>query len=69
MILEEQEKIEIVEDTNTNNSEFKPVKNLNHHSLKHVLIIIAIFIAVACSLALIVFGIFTIYNYSNNSAA
>ena len=67
MILEEQEKIEIVEDTNTNNSEFKPVKNLNHHSLKHVLIIIAIFIAVACSLALIVFGIFTIYNYSNNS--
>ena len=68
MIIEEQEKIEIVEDTSTNNSQFKPVKNIdNHHSFKHILIIIAIFAAIVFSLALIVFGAFTIYNYSHNS--
>lgn len=71
MIIEEQQKVEIIEDKtiteNTNNSQFELIKNQSNNSSKHLTITVGMFLIIFLSLIVIIFGIFTIYNYQNNS--
>ena len=68
MIIEEEKEVEIVEDENKQDTSFKKIPNDEPHSSKHHLIlIVGIFFSIFLSIILILFGIFTFYNYQNNS--
>lgn len=69
MIIEE-EKVEIIDtDTiteNTTTSTFKPAQENPKKPSKHWIIVVSIFLVIFLCLILIIFGIFTFYNYQNN---
>lgn len=67
MIIEE-EKMEIVEDsTKEKEQEFKQIPNNSENSSKHWIMAICIFLISFLVFVIIIFGIFTFYNYSKNS--
>lgn len=66
MIIEKEKNIEIVDDTKTKTQEFKPIPNNTENSSKHWIIPIGIFIIAFLCFILVIFGIFTFYNYNNN---
>ena len=68
MIIEE-EKMEIVEDSTKKEKEqeFKQIPNNSENSSKHWIMAICIFLISFLVFVIIIFGIFTFYNYSKNS--
>ena len=68
MIIEE-EKMEIVEDSTKKEKEqeFKQIPNNSGNSSKHWIMAICIFLISFLVFVIIIFGIFTFYNYSKNS--
>ena len=66
MIIEEEKKVEIIEDK-TKEEEFKNIPNNETHSSKRYLIAIGVFLIVFLGIICIIFGAFTFYNYQNNS--
>ena len=68
MIIEEEQKVEIVEDpTKTENQEFKQIPNNSETNSKHWIIAICVFLISFLVFIIVIFSAFTIYNYSQNS--
>ena len=71
MIIEKEKKVEIIDDTttteNASQSDFKPVENISPSKHTHWFKILGIFLAIFLCLILIIFCIFTYYNYKNSS--
>lgn len=69
MIIEE-EKVEIIDTDNTTEntttSTFKPAQENLKKPSKHWIIVVSIFLVIFLCLILIIFGIFTFYNYQNH---
>lgn len=68
MIIEQEEKIEIVEDNKTNENhetDFEQVTYEEDKKINYIFIAFGIFLLVILLLILICFGIFTFYNYKN----
>ena len=66
MILEEEQKIEVIDDVERKKSEeFKQIPN--NTKSKHWIIVLSIFIIAFLVFFILIFAIFTIYNYNNNS--
>lgn len=68
MIIQEEQKIEIVEDNEKkeNEQEFKQIPNNSEKSANHWIMAICIFLISFLIFIIIIFGIFTYYNYANN---
>ena len=68
MIIEEEQKVEIVEDsTKTEKQEFKQIPNNSEKTSKHWIMAICIFLISFLVFIIIIFGAFTFYNYSQNA--
>lgn len=68
MIIEEKQKIEIVENpTKIEKEKFKQIPNNSEKSLKHWVMAICIFLISFLVFIIIIFGIFTIYTYSKDN--
>ena len=68
MIIEEEQKVEIVEDsTKTENQEFKQIPNNSESNSKHWIMAICIFLISFLIFIIIIFGFFAFYNYSQNA--
>ena len=70
MIIEEEKKVEIIDTKdvteNTDKTTFNPISNKKNSS-HHVFLIISIFLVIFLCLIIILFGLFTFYNYKNVS--
>lgn len=70
MIIEEEKKVEIIDNDNitenTDTSNFKPIPNQADKSSNHWIIVSSIFFVIFLCFIMIIFGIFTFYNYQNN---
>ena len=68
MIIEEEQKVEIVDDTTKkeNTQEFKQIPNNSEKASKHWIMAICIFLISFLIFIIVIFGIFTFYNYTNN---
>ena len=66
MIIEEEKKVEIIEDK-TKEEEFKNIPNNETHSSKRYLIALGDFFIVYWGIICLIFGSITYYNYQNNS--
>ena len=69
MIIEEEQKVEIVPDETTENEsnhEFKQIPNNSEKASKHWITAICIFLIGFLIFSIIIFGTFTFYNYSHN---
>lgn len=68
MIIEEEQKVEIVEDsTKTENQEFKQIPNNSESNSKHWIMAICIFLISFLIFIIVIFGAFTIYTYSQSA--
>ena len=68
MIIEEKQKIEIVENpTKIEKEKFKQIPNNSEKSSKHWVMAICIFLISFLVFIIIIFGIFTIYTYSKDN--
>ena len=68
MIIEEEQKVEVVEDsTKTEKQEFKQIPNNPEKSSKHWIMAIGIFLIGFLVFIIIIFSAFTFYNYSQNT--
>ena len=68
MIIEKEQKVEIVEDsTKTEKQEFKQIPNNSEKTSNHWIIAICIFLISFLVFIIIIFGVFTFYNYSQNT--
>ena len=70
MIIEEEKKVEIIDDDNSKentNENFKQIPNNLEKSSKRWIIAVGIFLICFLCLIIIIFGIFTFYNHSNNT--
>lgn len=68
MIIEEEQKVEIVEVFDkTEKQEFKQIPNNSEKTSKHWIMAICIFLISFLVLIIIIFGVFTFYNYSQNN--
>lgn len=69
MIIEEEQKVEIVPDETTenkNNHEFKQIPNNSEKASKNWISAICVFLIGFLIFSIIIFGMFTFYNYSHN---
>lgn len=66
MIIEKEKKVEIIDDNNLSNQDFKQIPNPNEKSSKHWIMTICIFLIVFLGFIVVIFGIFTFYNYSHS---
>lgn len=67
MIIEEEKKVEIIDDLTNNQKKFEQVKEPIEHSTKKGILVFISFFAIFIVLILIIFAIFTIYNFKCNS--
>ena len=71
MIIEEEKKVEIIDDltkeSNNKNNQFKQVQEENSKSHKHLFWVLGIFFTVFLVILILLFSVFTFYNYKNNT--